>query len=94
MADTTLTYATDVLGKIIEKTERPLWWHDRGLSYTASGYGCIPTRRMVRFANAPKRWRRVWVMQYSNVGTAYVKERTKANPGRVLIVRESDLPLS
>lgn len=86
-----LTYATDVLGKIIEETERPLWWQEQGLSYTASGYGNIPTSRMVRFANAPKVWRRVWVMQYSNAGTAYVKERTKANPGRVLIVRDVEL---
>ena len=94
MADTPLTYATDVLGKIVEMKDRLLWWQEQGRSYTASGYGNIPTRRVVRFANAPKVWRRIWVMQYSNVGTAYVKERTKANPGRVLIVRESDLPLS
>lgn len=91
MADTPLTYATDVLGRIIEETERPLGWQMRGLSYTASGYGHIPTSRMVRFANAPKVWRRIWVMQYSNAGTAYVTERTKANPGRVLIVRDAEL---
>lgn len=94
MADTPLTYATDVLGKIVEMKDRLLWWQEQGRSYTASGYGNIPTRRVVRFANAPKVWRRIWMMQYSNVGTSYVMERTKANPGRVLIVRESDLPLS
>ena len=37
---------------------------------TASGYGSkIPTRHMLRYAG---RWRRVYVMQYSNSGTAYV----------------------
>lgn len=91
MADTPLTYATDVLGKIVEEIECPLGWQKRGLSYTASGYGNIPTSRMVRFASSPKIWRRVWVMQYSNVGTAYVKKSTKANPGRVLIVRDAEL---
>ena len=47
-----------------------LWWHDRGLSFTASGYGGrIPSPYMVRWKG---RWRRVYVAQYSNVGTAYI----------------------
>jgi hypothetical protein len=49
---------------------RPLWWHTQGLSYTASGYGRrIPSPYMVRFNN---RWRRVYVCQQSNAGTAYI----------------------
>ena len=37
---------------------------------TASGYGGkLPTRHMIRYAD---RWRRVYVMIYSNSGTAYV----------------------
>jgi hypothetical protein len=38
--------------------------------HTASGYGGkIPTRHMIRYAGI---WRRVYVMIYSNSGTAYV----------------------
>ena len=37
---------------------------------TVSGYGGkIPTRHMIRYGN---RWHRVYVMQYSNSGTAYI----------------------
>lgn len=38
--------------------------------YSATGYGArIPTRYMVRFG---ARWRRVYVAQFSNAGTAYI----------------------
>lgn len=37
---------------------------------TATGYGRkIPTRHMIRYAG---RWRRVYVMTFSNIGSAYV----------------------
>jgi hypothetical protein len=50
--------------------DAPLWWQERGLNYTASGYGNrIPSRHMVRWQG---RWRRVYVCQYSNAGTAYI----------------------
>lgn len=40
---------------------------------TVSGYGGqIPTRHMVRYLGV---WRRVYVMIYSNSGSAYVKVR-------------------
>jgi hypothetical protein len=53
-----------------EWKESPIWWHDFGLSYTASGYGRrIPSPYMVRHNG---RWRRVYVCQYGNVGTAYI----------------------
>jgi hypothetical protein len=54
----------------VEHKELPLWWQLQWLQFTASGYGKrIPTRHMVKFAG---RWRRVYVCQYSNAGTAYI----------------------
>lgn len=54
----------------VESKESPLWWQTQGLSYTAMGYGKrIPTRHMVRWHG---KWRRVYVCQYSNAGTAYI----------------------
>lgn len=48
----------------------PLPHHTAGLSYTATGYGAkIPTPHMVLYDG---RWRRVYVAQYSNAGSAYV----------------------
>jgi len=49
---------------------RPLWWQQKGLNYTASGYGRrIPTQYVVRVEN---RWRRVYCCIYSNAGTCYI----------------------
>lgn len=57
----------------VEIKEKPLWWQERGLSYTTTGYGSkIPTRYMVKFND---KWRRVYCMQYSNVGTLYIGNR-------------------
>lgn len=48
----------------------PLWWQEKGLSCTASGYGSrIPTPYMVKYNG---KWRRVYIRQYSNNGTAYI----------------------
>jgi hypothetical protein len=56
----------------LETEERPLWWHDAGLQYTASGYGSrIPTAWVVRLPGS-KRWRRVYCCIYGNSGTCYV----------------------
>jgi hypothetical protein len=53
-----------------EYKHAPLWWHEKGLSFTASGYGSrIPTPYMVKFNN---RWRRVYCRIYSNNGTLYI----------------------
>jgi hypothetical protein len=53
--------------------DKPLWRHERGLSYTASGYGSrIPTRHMVQWEG---RWRRVYCAVWSNIGTAYLLGR-------------------
>ena len=54
----------------VESKDAPLWWQEQGLMFTASGYGKrIPTRTMVRYQG---KWRRVYVCQYSNAGTAYI----------------------
>lgn len=46
-----------------------LWWQEKGLQYTATGYGSkIPTRYMILDG---KRWKRVYCMVYSNAGTCY-----------------------
>ena len=53
--------------------EKSLWWQDRGLMYTATGYGSkIPTRYMIKFNN---KWRRVYCMVYSNSGTCYIEQK-------------------
>ena len=54
----------------VEFKESPLWWQERGLSYTSTGYGKrIPTRYMVKFNG---KWRRVYCRIYSNIGTLYI----------------------
>lgn len=53
-----------------ESKEVPLWWQDKGLQYTATGYGAkIPTRYKVYFSG---KWRRVYCRVYSNIGTLYI----------------------
>ena len=48
----------------------PMPHHLAGLQWTASGYGRrIPTRYMVQWRGV---WRRVYVCQISNAGTAYI----------------------
>lgn len=54
----------------VECKLKPLWWQERGLMYTATGYGArIPTRYMVRFNG---KWRRVYARCYSNNATLYI----------------------
>ena len=63
--------------------ESPLWWQENGLSYTASGYGKrIPTRYMVRFNG---KWRRVYCVIYSNIGTCYIGDYFKKS-GKIITV--------
>ena len=53
-----------------EAKESPLCWQDKGLSYTATGYGRrIPTRYVVKVRN---RWRRVYACQLGYAGTCYI----------------------
>lgn len=68
----------------VHSKDAPLWHHTQGLSYTASGYGMrIPTRTMVLFNG---KWRRVYVCQFSNAGTAYI--------GKWIIGRGAELTIS
>ncbi len=54
----------------VEIKEKPLWWQEKGLSYTATGYGSrIPTRYIVKFNG---KWRRVYCRIYSNSGTLFI----------------------
>lgn len=63
--------------------DSPLWWHARGLQYTASGYGKrIPTRYMVRLNG---KWRRVYCCIFSNNGTLYIGDFFKKT-GEVITV--------
>jgi len=51
--------------------DRPLPWQERGLTYTASGYGKkIPSSRVVRLPNGQTR--RIYVTIFSNSGTAWI----------------------
>lgn len=55
--------------------ESYLWWQEKGLSFTASGYGSrIPTTYLVQYNN---RWYRVYCAVYSNVGTCYIISKGK-----------------
>jgi hypothetical protein len=54
----------------VEVKEKALWWQERGLLYTATGYGRkIPTRYMVQSGG---KWRRVYCCIFSNSGTLYI----------------------
>lgn len=54
----------------VDVIEAPLWFHKRGLSYTATGYGArIPTVYMVKWNG---RWRRVYAACYGNASSSYI----------------------
>lgn len=59
----------------IESKDDPLWWHLRGLQETTRGYGSRLTSRMKVRTEPAGPWRRVYVAQISNAGTAYVVVR-------------------
>ena len=55
--------------KVPTKLSR-LPWQEKGLSYTASGYGAkIPSPHMVLLHG---RWRRVYIACWGNSGSAYI----------------------
>jgi len=65
-----LKHLRDIMPTPIEVRSEPLWWQKRGLSYTVSGYGGkIPTDMTVMING---RKHRIYVMIYSNSGSAYV----------------------
>lgn len=56
--------------KECESKHAPMYWHERGLMQTRSGYGKrIATATMVKFEG---RWRRVYCCIFSNIGTCYI----------------------
>jgi hypothetical protein len=74
-----LTYLED--SRIQARDTKPLWWQERGLSQTASGYGSkLTTSHRIKVDG---RWHRVYVRCYSNAGTAYI-----IKGGQELIVRD------
>lgn len=74
MTQTTDTHQVTHLESLTGYTvlDRPLWWHRQGLSETASGYGRrLRSRYCVRTDDG--RIRRIYITQYSNSGTAWVR---------------------
>jgi hypothetical protein len=54
-----------------EVIDKPLWWHEKGLRQTASGYGNkLTTSRCVRLPDG--RIRRIYCTIWSNIGTCWV----------------------
>ena len=48
----------------------PLWWHEKGLQQTASGYGKkLTTRYKVQYNS---KMCRLYCHMYSNIGTCYI----------------------
>jgi len=67
----------------VDAIEKPLWWQEKGLTFTRSGYGKrIPTRYMARLNG---KWRRVYCCIFSNSGTLYIGELFKKS-GEVVTV--------
>ena len=65
----------------------PLWWHDKGLSQTASGYGSKLTTPYKVEHNG--RLYRVYCVCWSNSGTLYIQSK-----GENLYIREMPDPES
>lgn len=64
---------------------RPMEWHKRGLTWTATGYGeRIPTQYMVQVRN---RWRRVYCYLISNSGTLFIGKNLRT--GTIVDIQES-----
>ncbi len=58
---------------ILTFKDSPLWWHDCGLNYTASGYGKqIPTPYKALYQ---KRWYRVYCCIFANSGMLYIRSK-------------------
>lgn len=57
--------------EIVSAKRQPLWWQERGLQQTSTGYGSkLSTSIVIQLSD--KRWRRIYVCCYSNSGSAYV----------------------
>lgn len=72
---------------VVEVKDAPLWWHLKGLQQTSSGYGRkLTTTRMVRLEGDTV-WRRIYVTQFSNAGTAWIMVQ-----GKPCVIHDFDLP--
>lgn len=59
--------------KEVELIESLLWWQERGLYYTRTGYGAkIPTSYKVKFKN---RLYRVYCTIYGNSGSTWIQSK-------------------
>jgi hypothetical protein len=70
--------AKDEMGNYCERefSYCPLWWHEKGLQQTATGYGCkLTTPYKVDYMG---RKRRVYARCISNVSSLYVIIRGKS----------------
>ena len=55
--------------------DAPLWWHDKGLSQTSTGYGAkLTTRYKIEFEG---KQRRIYCTQYSNSGSLWFMSKGK-----------------
>ena len=55
--------------------DAPLWWHDKGLMQTATGYGAkLTTRYKIEFEG---KQRRIYCTQYSNSGSLWFMSKGK-----------------
>lgn len=53
--------------------EKPLWYHKRGLTQTATGYGSkLVTSKMIKLG---KKLYRVYCMIYGNSGSCYIIQK-------------------
>ena len=65
----------DVAGVSVPAEYRPLWYHEKGLMQTRTGYGQRLTTGNVVLWPGPdgrQRWRRVYCCCFSNSGTCYI----------------------
>ena len=69
----TVIYGDTIEREPLETFDAPLWWQDRGLSCTITGYGDkIPTRYKVKHNN---RLKRVYCRIFSNSGNLYIMNK-------------------
>jgi len=65
----------DYLSGNTELRDKPLWWHEQGLTQTATGYGRKLTTRHQALYNG--RWYRVYATCLSNVASHWIMSKGK-----------------
>jgi hypothetical protein len=70
-----MTTQIDYIEEVLPVVYAPLWWHEKGLSRTASGYGSkLTTASKVQYNG---RLYRVYSICHSNSGSAYIVSKGK-----------------